>query len=183
MITLRDVQLSDKERMRTWRNLPSVAQYMYTDHEISVEEHDRWFNRILNDSTVKHWIIVVDDQDVGVVNLYNIDERHKRCYWAFYIAEEGLRGRGVGSFVEYTVLSYVFDTLRMDKLCCEVLAFNESVVNMHKKFGFQQEGYFRQHVIKGGQRADIYCLAMLREEWEKLKGPMADRLRGKGVIA
>ncbi len=33
--------------------------------------------------------------------------------------------KAMGSHVEYTVLNYVFDELQLEKLCCEVISFNE----------------------------------------------------------
>jgi len=182
MISLRDIRPEDKDKIRQWRNKPEIAKFMYTDHTISEEEHEKWFSRIMSDPTCRYWIIVCDDRDVGVVNIYNLDPRNKRCYWAFYVAEEGLRGRGVGSFVEYSTLLYVFEQLQFKKLCCEVLDFNTSVVEMHQKFGFQVEGKFRSHIWKGGQFANIYCLGILREEWEAEKATLSAQLRQKGIL-
>ena len=182
MIVMRHVRAEDKEKIRNWRNKPSVAQYMYTDNYITREEHERWFARVTSDPTLEYWIITYDGEDIGLLNLYGIDECHRRCYWAFYVAEEGLRRKGVGGSVEYFVLKYVFEELKLNKLCCEVLASNQAVVGMHKSFGFREEGYFRQHVMKGGKSADIHCLAMLREEWEQLRASIEERLRGKGLL-
>jgi UDP-4-amino-4,6-dideoxy-N-acetyl-beta-L-altrosamine N-acetyltransferase len=182
MIRMRDVQSEDKEMIRQWRNKPEVAEYMYTDHYITHEEHDRWFERISDDASCRYWIIVCDDIDVGLVNLYDVDEKNQRCYWAFYVADPSARGKGVGSFVEHFVLSYVFEELGLNKLCCEVLGFNEPVVNMHKGFGFQQEGLFRDHIIKGGKPYDVVALAMLRGDWESNKPAIEERLRKKGLI-
>ncbi len=183
MIHLRDIRPEDEDRLREWRNRPEVAKYMYTDHHISGEEHGRWFKRTMADPTSRYWIIVCNDKDVGVVNIFNLDRRHQRCYWAFYIAEQELRGKGVGSFVEYSVLKYVFDQLQLRKLCCEVLAFNEPVIEMHRKFGFQLEGRLRAHVMKGGQPSDVYCLSILREEWQAEKSRIEEQLRQRGIIS
>ena len=183
MIALRNMSQNDKDKIRQWRNKPAIAKFMYTDHEISAEEHEKWFSQITRDPTRRYWIIVCDDKDVGLVNIYNLDLRNKRCYWAFYVAEEGMQGKGVGSFVEYSILSYVFNQLKLRKLCCEVLDFNESVVAMHKKFGFQVEGKFRDHIWKRGKFIDIYCLGILREEWEAEKEALAARLRQKGILS
>ncbi len=182
MIHLRDIQSEDKEKILKWRNLPEVAKYMYTDHYVTPEEHDRWFQRIINDPSCCYWIIVCDGVDVGLVNVYDLDQQNQRCYWAFYVADPNVRGKGVGSFVEYSVLHYVFDELGLNKLCCEVLDFNEAVVNMHKRFGFQQEGLYREHIIKGGQAFDVVALAMLRNEWESRKPQIEERLRRKGLL-
>jgi len=182
MIQLRDVTFEDKDKILAWRNLPEVARYMYTDHFITAEEHEIWFERILRDPSCRYWIIVCDSVDVGVVNIYNLDEQNQRCYWAFYVADPSTRGKGVGSFVEYSVLRYVFDELELNKLCCEVLSFNEAVSNMHKRFGFQQEGFYREHIIKGREKLDVVALAMLRQEWELGKPKIEERLRGRGIL-
>ncbi|MCS5696644.1 UDP-4-amino-4,6-dideoxy-N-acetyl-beta-L-altrosamine N-acetyltransferase [Desulfofundulus thermocisternus] len=182
MIKLRKVELNDKEKVRQWRNLPHVAKYMYTDHYITPEEHEKWFEMIMKDPSVSYWIIVYNERDVGLAGIYNIDRRNSRCYWAFYIADQDIRGKGLGSYVEYFILHYVFDVLKLNKLCCEVLAFNENVIHMHKSFGFKQEGLFRQHIIKNGQPIDVICLAMLHEEWELLKSEIEGRLRKKGLL-
>lgn len=182
MIVLRDLLPEDEEMIRNWRNLPDVAEHMYTDHHIAPKEHRMWFQGILNDPTRRYWIIALDQQSVGLVNLYDIDYGHKRCYWAFYVAGPDARGKGVGGFAEYSVLQYVFDRLHFNRLCCEVLASNHAVVEMHKRFGFAQEARFRQHVIKGGERVDVVSLAILREEWESRKPEIEEWLRRKGLL-
>lgn len=182
MTTLRDVRPDDKDRILGWRNLPDVSRYMYTDHLITAEEHEKWFQAAQNDTTRRCWIIVCDGQDVGLANVYQLDRRNLRCYWAFYVASPDVRGKGVGSVVEYLVLRGVFDEMKLNKLCCEVLASNEAVIDMHKSFGFRQEGLFREHVIKGEVPADIVCLAMLRSEWVSLRSGIERRLLQRGLL-
>jgi UDP-4-amino-4,6-dideoxy-N-acetyl-beta-L-altrosamine N-acetyltransferase len=182
MIELRDITPADKETIRQWRNLPEVGKYMYTDHQISPEEHEIWFQRAIKNPANRYWIIVCDGEDVGLVNIYALDERNRRCYWAFYIASADVRGKGVGTFVEYSVIQYVFGVLGLNKLCCEVLGFNEAVVNMHKRFGFRQEGLYRKHIYKGGKYHDVVSLALLHADWEDKKLEIEEKLRGKGLL-
>ena len=49
MIALRPMRPDDRNIVRDWRNLPTVAQYMYTDREIAAEEHALWFDRVLDE--------------------------------------------------------------------------------------------------------------------------------------
>ena len=179
---LRDIRADDIAMIREWRNLPKVADYMYTDHLIGVEEHQVWFSRVLRDPTCKYWIIVCDGENVGLANLYSIDLRNRRCYWAFYVVSPNVRGKGVGSYVEYAILNYVFDELKLEKLCCEVLSFNEGVVEMHRRFGFAQEGLFRKHIFKREKFHDVVCLAILKEEWEGMRPQQEQKLRSKGLL-
>jgi UDP-4-amino-4,6-dideoxy-N-acetyl-beta-L-altrosamine N-acetyltransferase len=165
VVALRELQLADATRILEWRNLPEVATYMYTDHWISEAEHARWFAGAMTDDTKQYWIIELDRTPVGLANLYDISTLHKRCYWAFYLADDRVRGKGVGSFTERFVMRHVFETMRLEKLCCEVLATNEAVVKMHQRYGFAIDGVLRQHVIKAGKRIDVVTMSLLRETW------------------
>lgn len=165
MITLRPLGTSDKDKIRIWRNTPDVARFMYTDHPITIEEHERWFHATLQDPKKRYWIIVHENQDVGLACLYDLDSTHRRSSWAFYLADSGLRGKTLGGFVEYAVLQHVFDEIGLHKLCCEVLTSNRTVLALHERFGFRQEGLFREHIFKGGQFHDIVCLAITQPEW------------------
>lgn len=182
MNALRELRDEDRDMIRRWRNLPEVAQYMYTDHAIGPEEHARWFEQVRRDPTCKYWIMVSDGQDVGVVNLSSIDLQNRRCYWAFYIGEPGLRGKGVGAYTEYRVISYVFDELGLNKLCAEVLGFNEPVLKLHAKFGFRQEGILREHVVKGGRPLDVVSIGLLKSEWDTIRPDVQARLTKAGVL-
>ena len=164
-VTLRPIGLEDMNRVLAWRNLPEVSAYMYTDHHITDAEHARWFAGAMSDETKRYWIIELDGEPVGLANLYDIQRLQKRAYWAFYLADDRVRGKGVGSATERFVLRHVFEGLGLDKLCCEVLASNEGVVKMHQRYGFQVDGVLRRHVIKGGERVDVVTMSLLREDW------------------
>jgi UDP-4-amino-4,6-dideoxy-N-acetyl-beta-L-altrosamine N-acetyltransferase len=164
-VTLRALELADIAGVLAWRNLPEVAAYMYTDHRISEAEHARWFAGALTDETKRYWIIQLDGEPVGLANLYDISTLHKRAYWAFYLADDRVRGKGVGSYTERFVLHHVFADMGLDKLCCEVLATNEGVVKMHQRYGFAVDGVLRRHVIKASERIDVVTMSLMRDEW------------------
>lgn len=170
--------VADMERVHTWRNSPEVARYMYTDHPITAEEHQRWFHRTLEDPRKRYWIIVHAGEDVGLACLNDVDARNRRATWAFYLADPDLRGKALGGFVEYAVLTHVFDELGLYKLCCEVLASNRSVLALHERFGFHQEGRLREHIVKGGEFHDVICLGITRPEWESRREGL-QRLLGR----
>jgi RimJ/RimL family protein N-acetyltransferase len=92
------------------------------------------------------------------------------------LGDTSIRGAGIGSKVEYNVLQYVFETLKLNKLNCTVFPFNESVIKMHEGFGFRREAYFRQHVLKDGVYYDVVGLALLKSEWITLKEFMFNKI-------
>lgn len=174
---LRPLGAADLELVRTWRNSPAVAQYMYTADPISAEQQQAWFARVSQDPSVQYWLIYYQDRPVGVANLYAISERNRSCYWAFYLGEENLHGSGIGAKVELAVLEYVFEELKLNKLACEVFVTNEKVVTLHEKFGFRREAYFRQHIYKNKAFVDVVGLAMLRREWQQVRDALRPRPR------
>ena len=182
-IILREVAPEDSPRLLAWRNAPEVAAFMYSDHRISQAEHDRWFAGIGGDARRAYWIIEVDGAPVGLANLYDIDHAQGRCAWAYYLADPSVRGKGVGSYVEFWMIEQVFAGLGLRKLWCEVLASNEAVWRLHGKFGFVQEARLRAHVVKDGQPQDVLGLGLLREEWDAVRPAMVERLRKAGFSA
>ena len=62
------------------------------------------------------------------------------------------------------MLAHVFETLRLNKLWCEVLAENTAVIGLHERFGFTREALLREHVMKSGARHDVVGLGLLRRE-------------------
>jgi RimJ/RimL family protein N-acetyltransferase len=117
---------------------------------------------------------------VGLANLYDIDRRHGRCAWAYYLADPSVRGLGLGSFVEFWMIEQVFGPQGLTKLWCEVLAGNEPVWRLHEKHGFVQEARFRRHIVKDGEAMDVLGLGLLAEDWAARREEMAARLRDKG---
>ena len=179
-VELRPLEPDDRDRILAWRNSPDVRAYMYTDHVISPEEHAAWFAGIPDDPSRTYWIITSDGAPVGLANLYDIDQRNQRCAWAYYLSDPAVRGLGLGSYVEYWVLEYVFEGLKFAKLWCEVLASNEPVWKLHETFGFQIEARFRGHVVKEGARVDVLGLGLLAEDWRANRAAMGQRLRVRG---
>lgn len=180
LVTLRDLRPDDRDQLLAWRNAPEVAAYMYSDHQIGAEEHARWFAGIAGDPRRAYWIIEMDGAPVGLANLYDIDRTHGRCAWAYYLAEPQVRGKGVGSFVEFTMIETVFGEFGLDKLWCEVLASNEAVWKLHERFGFRREACFREHVVKTGARLDVLGLGLLKADWLERRPAARDQLRAKG---
>ena len=182
MIALRDLLPSDEAQILEWRNRPEVGRYMLSGHHISADEHRRWFQGLAGDPRRRYWIITSDGVDIGVASVNDIDDRHRRCYWTFYVADPAARGKGVGSFVEYSILRWVFDERGLDKLCGEVLSFNEPVLRLHRSFGFREEGVLRRHVVKDGRAHDVTLIALFRSDWEKQRPAIEARLRERGLL-
>lgn len=181
VVLLRPLLTDDCDRLFLWRNNPDVARHMYTSHNIGLDEHRRWFARIGGDGSRYYWICEVDGEPAGLVNLADIDLGNRRCSWAYYIAELAARGKGVGSAIEFAVLDYVFNSLGLNKLWCEVLIENEQVIALHQQFGFSREAGFRDHIYKDGRFIDVVGLGMTAADWRTKRATAAKRLHEKSI--
>ena len=179
-VELRNLRQGDRDRLLAWRNSPDVAAYMYSDHLITPQEHARWFAGAADDPRRAYWIIEMDGAPVGLANFYDIDRQNRRCAWAYYLAEPQVRGRGVGSYVEYVMIEKAFGEYGLNKLWCEVLLSNEAVWKLHERFGFHREAHLREHVIKAGSVRDVLGLGLLRADWQERRPAARDQLAAKG---
>lgn len=178
LVTITTLDELAQMRVREIRNEPNVRKWMYTDHVISESEHLAWIEGLRSDP--RQLVFVVLDQDrttLGVVSVNAMDRRHRRADWAFYLTEQA-RG-GLGSVLEFTILDFVFDTLGMEKLNCEVIEGNDPVVSLHKRFGFHEEGFRRSNVLKDGNRIGIHLLGMTVADWRAARPALRERLAEK----
>ncbi|OQA92836.1 MAG: UDP-4-amino-4,6-dideoxy-N-acetyl-beta-L-altrosamine N-acetyltransferase [Elusimicrobia bacterium ADurb.Bin231] len=164
-------------KVREIRNEENVRKWMYTDHVIGVNEHLAWINWLKQDD--KQIVFVVLSEEcipMGVVSVNAIDRLHKKADWAYYLTENA-RG-GLGSSLEYNFINFVFDTLGMDKLNCEVIEGNDAVVKLHKKFLFQEEGFRCSNILKNGVRIGVHFLELTKDDWLAGKANIQEKYRG-----
>lgn len=162
---LRPVQLSDAEMILSWRNQDNVRVNMYNHEIIDLDSHMKWFTSILNNTSCLYFIYEQQGKAMGVLSFSQIDMKNKKASWAFYSGNTAVRG--IGSEMEQLALDYAFNELNLNKLCCEVLEFNNSVINFHRKFGFKIEGIKKQDYCRDGFFYDIYQLAITKRDYLK----------------
>ncbi|AYH02185.1 UDP-4-amino-4,6-dideoxy-N-acetyl-beta-L-altrosamine N-acetyltransferase [Pectobacterium parmentieri] len=174
---LRDVENSELELILSWRNNPLIRKNMYNSNVISLDEHLKWWGEIKKSECHKYFIFEISDKAEGVVAFSDINKNNSHAFWAFYASP--ISPRGIGAKMEYLALEYAFETLKLHKLSCEVLGYNMPVVNLHKKFGFIQEGVFRYHHFYENEYHDVYRLGILKDEWKEKKIEMLKRIQRK----
>lgn len=178
-VPLIDASAAVQSRVRNLRNQENVRKYMYTSHEISEIEHQRWLNSLQNNDSQVVFVAVDGGDVLGVVSLNAINQAQKTADWAFYLDSQ-VQGKGLGSIIEFWMLDYAFNDVGLEKLNCEVLELNASVIKMHQKFGFEIEGVRRKNIVKEGARINVVLLGITREEWSAKRSalePLIERLR------
>jgi UDP-4-amino-4,6-dideoxy-N-acetyl-beta-L-altrosamine N-acetyltransferase len=154
---------ADLALVLAWRNHPDVRRYMYTQHEITLDEHQRWFERTLPDRKKHLLIFEANQQPLGFVN-FNETGNGGIADWGFYAAPAAPKGSG--RQLGHAALSHAFTQLKLHKVCGEALAYNQRSIQFHQSLGFQQEGTFRDQHFDGERYHHVICFGLLSYEWQ-----------------
>lgn len=165
-----------------WRSAPAVRQAMFTQHEISWEEHQAWFHRMQADES-KRWFLYLNKnkEPSGVVYFTDLDPEQRSAFWGFYASPDATPGTGLRMSLD--ALDKAFNELALEKLNAEVLVTNSRSLDMHKKVGFAEEGYFREQFFNGEQRIDVIRLGLLASEWPVCRQALEARVAQLDVLA
>lgn len=160
---LRPMTDADLEQVLLWRNHPDVRRYMYTTHEIQLEEHRKWFASANTNPAVELLIYLQDDEACGFVSIART-RCHEVADWGFYLAPSAPKGSG--RQLGKQALAYAFTQLNLHKLCGQALGFNERSIAFHKSQGFTEEGRLREQHFDGAQFQDVVCFGLLKHDWQ-----------------
>ena len=152
----------DLEKVFEWRNHQEVRRFMYTQGEISMDEHISWFERASVDPKRHLLIYQVGDQPLGFINIHEIAVGGI-ANWGFYAAPDS--PRGTGSALGYAGLQHAFQTLSLHKICGQAIAFNARSIRFHMKLGFMKEGVLQQQHYDGEKYHDVWCFGLLADTW------------------
>ena len=89
---LREACAKDIDILFEWANEEEVRKNAFNSHKITYEEHEKWFDKIINDKENKQYILMAEDEPVGQVRLTfdgEIVEVH-------YSIAKNKRGNGFG---------------------------------------------------------------------------------------
>lgn len=136
---------------------------MFTQHEITIEEHRNWFFRVSQDRT-KRLLIVEDAQvPIGFAQFSNVSPGGI-ADWGFYGRPD--LPKGSGRKLGWSALTYAFSELGLHKVCGQAIAINHPSIALHNKLGFQQEGVLRDQQHISGVYHTLICFGLLAQEWK-----------------
>jgi UDP-4-amino-4,6-dideoxy-N-acetyl-beta-L-altrosamine N-acetyltransferase len=151
----------DLERVLDWRNHEEVRRYMYTQHEISLVEHTRWFERASLDASRHLLVFESDAVPLGFINIHQIAAGGV-ADWGFYTAPDA--PQGTGRQLGQAALKYAFSHAGLHKICGQAIAYNKRSIKFHLNLGFQQEGILREQHFDGQRYHDVVCFGLLASD-------------------
>ena len=143
-LTLRPVEKKDYETLLEWRNDPDVRINSLTQHIISIDEHIEYWNDFLKNETNFAFIVIHDNNDIGVLKLKNID---KTTYEIDIFLSRSYRNRGLGSQV-LKIAKEVALKKGIKKLVAKIKYDNEASKKAFEKVGFSPKLIYYETEVK-----------------------------------
>ena len=101
-----------------------------------------------------------DHAFLGACDLSDIDWRHRRGEVGFVLANIAW-GQGYGLEAMRAVVHHAAATLGLKRLWARSHAGNERSERLLRRLGFEEEGYLRGHIQRGGERRDCRIFGLL----------------------
>lgn len=167
-ILIRAIELKDAKLLCSMMNDPDIEQMMW-GYSFPIAEHQQisWINNLPNDNRVFRGIIEVDKNAIGTIILTDIDYRNGCAEIHIKIGLDEIRRKGYGSDAVSALVSYCFNTLRLNCVYCRVKDDNIASQKMFTNCGFSKEGTLRARVFRDGKFHDFYEYSILKSEISK----------------
>lgn len=160
---IRKVIEDDLPMVLAWRNHVNVRRYMFTQHEISLDEHRNWFAKVSQDPGRCLLIVEEAGQAIGYVQFSKV-ENGGVADWGFYARPDAPKGSGRKLGV--MALSHAFGMLKLHKVCGQAIASNQASIAFHERLGFTLEGVLRDQQRIAGAYHSLHCFGLLATEWK-----------------
>jgi RimJ/RimL family protein N-acetyltransferase len=164
-IVLRAIEREDLANYVEWFNDPAVLEYFGPYAPMSLTEEEQWYERSLQDSSVRNFAVVLEGRHVGGCGFSNIDHRNARAEVGLLIGVPELWDQGLGFDVLSTLLRFGFEQMNLHRIYLRVFADNERAVHLYEKIGFRHEGRWRDAEFRHGRYHDLLWMGLLRDEW------------------
>lgn len=168
-VTLRGIREEDLERIMRWRMDPDITRYMNTDPVLTPEGQRKWLASIEGRRDVRYWLILVDDQPAGVINVGGLNDAQGDCTWGYYIGEKRLRSLKTALSLEMSLYDYLFLELGKQNLYGDIFSQNSGVIRLHLLCGSEIVEEKKDHVCKAGQSYDVTFMRMSAEKWKRIR--------------
>lgn len=168
-VSLRSIEETDLENIMRWRMDEDITRYMNTNPKLTPEGQREWLGRIRGNKDVRYWLIEIDGQPAGVINLTGLENPEGRLGWAYYVGEKRLRSIQTALALEMSMYDYVFDVLRRKSVVGDVFALNTGVIQLHRLCGCEIVKERKNAVCKEGVWYDVVYMCMTAEKWMEIR--------------
>ena len=175
LVRLRPPEREDCPLFVSWLQNPVLRQHI-TIRNISDAMEERWFERLLNDTSRNppgclHFVIelLTSADPIGVVAFDSINWRDRDAEVGIIVGDPEFWGHGYGSDALRTMLGVGFHWYNLHRIHLYVVNTNTRAIRTYEKCGFQHDGRLREAAFIDGQYQDLLLMSILEDEFGDMK--------------
>ncbi|WP_421383787.1 GNAT family N-acetyltransferase [Bacillus salacetis] len=104
-------------------------------------------------------------QLMGIINLYDIKGGPYQCGVVGYAIDRAQNGKGLATESLKLILSFAFDSLKLNRVSAEVMPRNNPSIRVLEKAGFQKEGFKKNNILIQGEWESHLQYGILKKDW------------------
>ena len=147
-----------------WRNDPLNKSMFLSKHDFSLESQYAWIERQQRDPSDFTYVAMLDNKPVGMVAIYDIDERRRCGEYGRILVDRTRRRQGIGITISNRVLSMAFLSLGMDLIYANCFSENKPIFTLLSSLGFQPTVNWRH----ASSQRDVIRLEVTSSAWKQL---------------
>lgn len=164
-VTLHPMEPDDAPYLAELLNDPDVRQGIARTHPMSEAEEREWIESLEEtDPDALHLLVCADGAPVGTIGMNQVVHRWGKGELGYMIDPDAWN-RGYATDAARTVVEFVFDELRFEKLVSHVFETNPASARVLEKVGFEREGTSRGHAFVDGERVDLEIYGLLAADY------------------
>ena len=153
-LKLRPLEREDLRFVHELDNNETVMHYWFEEPYESFVELEELFNKHIHDQSERRFIIHVGgEQRVGLVELVEIDQLHRRAEFLVMVAPDH-QGRGYATAATRLAISYAFKVLNLYKLYLLVDVDNAPAIHIYERDADRNPG---DEVLPGRVAPNVEC--------------------------
>ncbi|EEO3715668.1 spermidine N1-acetyltransferase [Listeria monocytogenes] len=166
-LKLRPLEREDLKFVHQLNNDAKIMSYWFEEPYEAFVELQELYDKHIHDQSERRFILELDGQMVGLVELMEIDYIHRRAEFQIII-DPKFQGHGYAVSATKLAMKYAFHVLNMHKLYLVVDKVNEKAIHVYEKVGFIREGELIDEFFVDGTYHDAIRMCIFQHQYREM---------------
>ncbi|EAF9772715.1 spermidine N1-acetyltransferase [Listeria monocytogenes] len=166
-LKLRPLEREDLKFVHRLNNDAKIMSYWFEEPHEAFVELQELYDKHIHDQSERRFILELDGQMVGLVELMEIDYIHRRAEFQIII-DPKFQGHGYAVSATKLAMKYAFHVLNLHKLYLVVDKVNEKAIHVYEKVGFIREGELIDEFFVDGTYHDAIRMCIFQHQYQEM---------------